>query len=323
MRKVLLATTALAMMGGVSAAYADISVSGGHELKYQSWSKKQSTTANNSKISNGATYTISGSSVLDNGMTISGKIYSDNVADGSGFESQGFSISDDWGTIGVADMEQGDAFATATDITDDEAWDGGAAFTTSGSVAYRPGDEQVAGADVSYMSPNISGFQFSVGMNDTGAYSDATMYGAQYAMTAGEAAITLKYAASNTGKTTSGASDEKDATSMGLVIGMGGATVTVAQNTLEIGNGATESYEAGSMAIAYTVSDAITVEAYSGTTENDVDAQYEVKDTGYGVTYTVTPGMTLSVTHNNWSFTNNSGTKDDGTNTAVALNVSF
>ena len=317
MRKVLLATTALAMMGGVSAAYADISVSGGHELKYQSWSKSNLTTVNNSKISSGATYTISGSSVLDNGMTISGKIYSDNVADGSGFESQGFSISDDWGTIGVADMEQGDAFATATDITDDEAWDGGAAFAT----AYRPGDAQVAGADVSYMSPNVSGFQFSVGMNDTGKYSDATMYGAQYAMTAGDAAVTLKYAASNTGKTSSGSSDEQDATSMGLVIGMGGATLTVAQNTLEVGT--TAKYEAGSAAIAYTISDALTVEAYSGETENDKNTNYEVKDTGYGVTYTVTPGMTLSVTHNNWSFTNNSGTKDDGTNTAVALNVSF
>ena len=317
MRKVLLATTALAMMGGVSAAYADISVSGGHELKYQSWSKKDSTTANNSKISNGATYTISGSSVLDNGMTISGKIYSDNSADGAGFESSGFSISDDWGTIGVADMEQGDAFATATDITDDEAWDGGATFTG----AYKPGDEQVAGADVSYMSPNVSGFQFSAGLNDTGAYSDATMFGASYAMTAGDAAVTLKYAASNTGKTSSGSSDEQDATSMGLVIGMGGATLTVAQNTLEVGT--TAKYEAGSAAIAYTISDALTVEAYSGETENDKDADYEVKDTGYGVTYTVTPGMTLSVTHNVWSFTNNAGTKDDGTNTAVALNVSF
>lgn len=317
MRKVLLATTALAMMGGVSAAYADISVSGGHELKYQSWSKKDSTTANNSKISNGATYTISGSSVLDNGMTISGKIYSDNSADGAGFESSGFSISDDWGTIGVADMEQGDAFATATDITDDEAWDGGATFTG----AYKPGDEQVAGADVSYMSPNVSGFQFSAGLNDTGKYSDATMFGASYAMTAGDAAVTLKYAASNTGKTSSTATDEQDATSMGLVIGMGGATLTVAQNTLEVGT--TAKYEAGSAAIAYTISDALTVEAYSGETENDKDADYEVKDTGYGVTYTVTPGMTLSVTHNVWSFTNNAGTKDDGTNTAVALNVSF
>ena len=319
MRKVLLATTALAMMGGVSAAYADISVSGGHELKYQSWSKKQSTTANNSKISSGATYTISGSSVLDNGMTISGKIYSDNAADGSTFESQGFSISDDWGTIGVADMEQGDAFATATDITDDEAYDGGAA---TGINKYAPGDEQVAGADVSYMSPNISGFQFSVGMNDTGKYSDATMYGAQYAMTAGDAAITLKYAASNTGKTTSTATDEKDATSMGLVIGMGGATLTIAQNTTEVGT--TAKYEAGSAAIAYAISDTLTVEAYSGETENDKDANYKFKDTGYGITYTVTPGMTLSVTHNSWDYVSNSATtSDDGTNTAVALNVSF
>ena len=322
MRKVLLATTALAMMGGVSAAYADISVSGGHELKYQSWSKNQSATANNTSISSGATYTISGSSVLDNGMTISGKFYSDNVADnGNGFESQGFSVSDDWGTVGVADMEQGDAFATATDITDDEAWDGGAAFITAGSVAYRPGDEQVAAADVSYMSPNISGFQFSVGMNDTGKYNDATMYGAQYAMTAGDAAFTLKYAASNTGKTTSSSNDENDAASMGLVIGMGGATLTVAQNTLEVGTAA--KYEAGSAAIAYTLSDALTVEAYSGETENDKDTDYKVNDTGYGVTYTVTPGMTLSVTHNVWSFINNGGAKDDGTNTAVALNVSF
>ena len=319
MRKVLLATTALAMMGGVSAAYADISVSGGHELKYQSWSKKQDTTTNNSKITSGATYTISGSSVLDNGMTISGKIYSDNVADGSGFESQGFSISDDWGTIGVADMEQGDAFATATDITDDEAYDGGAA---TGINKYAPGDEQVAGADVSYMSPNISGFQFSVGMNDTGKYSDATMYGAQYAMTAGDAAITLKYAASNTGKTTSTATDETDATSMGLVIGMGGATLTIAQNTAEVGTSA--KYEAGSAAIAYAISDVLTVEAYSGETENDKDTNFKFKDTGYGITYTVTPGMTLSVTHNSWDYVSNSATtSDDGTNTAVALNVSF
>ncbi|MEC9143161.1 MAG: hypothetical protein VYC20_10165, partial [Pseudomonadota bacterium] len=181
MRKVLLATTALVMMGGVSAAYADISVSGGHELKYQSWSKKQSTTANNSSISSGATYTISGSSVLDNGMTISGKIYSDNAA---AFNTQGFSISDDWGTIGVKDMESGDAFATAIDITDDEAYDGAAASTIN---TYAPGDEYVEASTVSYLSPNISGFQFSVGMQDTGKYSDATSYGAQYAMTAGDA----------------------------------------------------------------------------------------------------------------------------------------
>ena len=91
---------------------------------------------------------------------------------------------------------------------------------------------------------------------------------------------------------------------MGLVIGMGGATLTIAQNTLEIGTSA--KYEAGSAAIAYTISDTLTVEAYSGETENDKDADYKFKDTGYGITYTVTPGMTLSVTHNSWVYVANS-----------------
>ena len=312
MRKVLLATTALVMMGGVSAAYADISVTGGHELKYQSWSKKTSTTANNSKVSSGATYTIS---VLDNGMTISGKIYSDN---GAAFDTQGFSISDDWGTIGVADMESGDAFATAIDITDDEAYDGAGVSTIN---TYAPGDEYVANSTVSYLSPNISGFQFSVGMKDTTKYSDATSYGAQYAMTAGDAAVTLKYAASNTGKTTASGTDEVDATSTAVVIGMAGATLTVAQNTADVGT--TAKYENSGASIAYVLSDTLTVEAYSGEVENDKDADYKFKETAYGVTYTVTPGMTLSVTHNSWDYTSNAAASDDGTNTAVALNVSF
>jgi len=318
MRKVLLATTAIVALGGVTAASADISISGGHELKYQSWNNSTSTSANNSKITSGATYTISGSTVLDNGMTISGKIYSDNSADGAGFESQGFSISDDWGTIGVADMESGDAFATAIDITDDEAYDGGGASTIN---TYAPGDEYVANSSVSYLSPNISGFQFAIGMKDTGAYSDATSYGAQYAMSAGDAAVTVKYAASSTGDTTSGAADEIDATSAALVIGMSGATLTVAQNTADVGT--TAEYESSGMALAYVVSDALTVEAYSGETENNLNSSYKFKDTGYGITYTVTPGMAVSVTHNSWDYTPNSGSSDDGTNTAVAVNVSF
>jgi len=319
MRKVLLATTAIVALGGVSAASADISISGGHELKYQSWNNSTSTSANNSKISSGATYTISGSTVLDNGMTISGKLYSDNVADGTAaMESNGFSISDDWGTIGVADMESGDAFATAIDVTDDEGYDGGAASTIN---TYAPGDEYVAGSDVSYLSPNISVFQFSVGINDTGAYSDATSVGAMYAMSAGDAAVTVKYAASNTGDTTSGAADEIDATSAALVIGMSGATVTLAQNTADVGT--TAEYESSGMAFAYVVSDSLTVEAYSGETENNLDSDYKFKDTGYGITYTVTPGMTLSVTHNSWDYVSNAAASDDGTNTAVAVNVSF
>ena len=317
MRKGLLATTALVALGGVSAASADISVSAGHELKYQSWSKSTLSTANNTSVSSGATYTISASTVLENGMSISGNVYSDNNGSGA-FDTQGFSISDDWGTIGVADDEAGDKFATAIDITDDEGYDGG---SVSGVNSYAPGDEYVSASTVSYLSPNVAGFQFSVGYNDTGDKNDATSMGAQYALTAGEATVTLKYAASSEGESSTGAADEIDATSAAVVVGMGGATLTVAQNTADVGT--TAEYENTGMALAYTVSDTMTVEYYSGEVENNLDSDYKFKDTGYGVTYTVTPGMTVSVTHNTWDYTSNAAASDDGTNTAVAVNISF
>ena len=167
----------------------------------------------------------------------------------------------------------------------------------------------------------MGGFQFSVGYNDTGDKNDATSMGAQYALTAGDATVTLKYAASSEGESATGAADEIDAASAAVVIGMGGATLTVAQNTAEVGT--TAEYENTGMALAYTVSDTMTVEYYSGEVENNLDSDYEFKDTGYGVTYTVTPGMTVSVTHNTWDYTSNAAASDDGSNTAVAMNISF
>ena len=320
MRKVLLATTAIVALGGVSAASADISVSGGFEFKYDSWSGANSTTANNNSITNASKFKISASTVADNGMTLSAYTYQDGSTSGA-FDDAGASISDDWGTIGFWDAEKGDAFATATDNTAEEGYNG-----ATNTLDYKPADEQVEAADVSYLSPNMSGFQFSVGINDTGAAEDATMMGAQYAMSAGDAAITLKYAVSSKGSATTTGRDGTDASSMGLVVAMSGVTLTLAQNDTEVKATAAASdadYEASSAAIAYTISDTMAVQMYSGETDNKKDADFSFKDTGYGVTYTITPGLAASVTHNSWDHTNNSGTKDSGTNTAVALNLSF
>ena len=320
MRKVLLATTAIVALGGVSAASADISVSGGAEFKYDSWSGANSTTANNNSITNQTKFKISASTVADNGMTLTAYTMQDGSATGA-FNDAGFSIADDWGTLGFWDAESGDAFATATDITAEEGYNG-----ATNTLDYKPADEQVEAADASYLSPNMSGFQFSLGILDTGAAEDATSMGASYAMTAGDAAITLKYAASSKGSATTTGRDGTDATSMGLVVAMSGVTLTMAQNDTEVTATAAASdadYEASSMALAYTVSDAMSVQMYTGETDNKLDADFAFKDTGYGVTYTITPGLAASVTHNSWDHTSNAGTKDSGTNTAVALNLSF
>jgi len=317
MRKVLLATTAIVALGGVSAASADISVGGSAEFQYDSWSgtNADSTTTNNNSISTTTDFSISASAVLDNGMTISARVFEDGSADGTAsFAQNGFKISDDWGTLGFASDESGDAFATALDITDDEGYN-----TLATISARKPSDEWIDAAEVSYLSPAVSGFQFSVGMAD-GAHGDTTMGGAQFSTTAGDATVTLKYAVQSTGKATSTANGV-DITSLGAVLAMGGATLTVSQGSWE--QGSTYDYESSGAALAYTVSDAMTVEMFTGETENNgsTDSTFKFKETGYGVTYTITPGLSMSITNNTWD---QDGTTDaDGTNTAVALDLSF
>jgi hypothetical protein len=318
MRKVLLATTAIVALGGVTAASADISVGAKAEFQYDTWSgtSADSASTNNNTISTTTDFSISASAVLDNGMTISARTFEDGSADGTAsFTQNGFKISDDWGTLGFASDEAGDAFATAIDITDDEGYN-----TTSTAISARkPSDEWIDAAEVSYLSPAVSGFQFSIGMAD-GAYGDTTMGGAQYSTAAGDATVTLKYAAQSTGKATSTA-NAIDITSMGLVLGMGGATLTVAQQSYE--QGATSDFEANGAAIAYAVSDALTLKAFTGETENTgtSDSSFKFKETGYGLTYTITPGLSLSLTNNSWD--QDGSTDEDGTNTAVALDLTF
>jgi hypothetical protein len=315
MRKVLLATTALVALGGVSAASADISVSAANEFKYTSWSDNTAETGgvNKTNWSNNQSYTISASTVADNGLSMTSYAGTDGSTDGA-FDDYGFTIGGDFGTLGFQGSEFGDAFATAADVTPDE----GNSISTTAIDYVLPADESVDNATISYKSPNISGFQFTLGAKPNGN-SDSSSVGAQYSMTSGDASITVKYASSAGGKATTGAA-EIEATSMGLVVGYGDATVTIAQNTKENG---TYDFTGDSIGITYKMSDSMTLSAYTGTTDDAKDSTHEVKDTGLGVAYTITPGLVLNVTHNDWSIKDTSITNEDGSHMAVALNLSF
>jgi len=318
MRKVLLATTALVALGGVSAASADISVSGSAEFQYDTWTGSSATSATSNDSNIGATtdFAISASTVLDNGWAISARTFEDGSADGTAsFAQNGFSISGDFGKFGFASDEDGDKFATALDITDDEGYNAASTVTLS---SFKPSDEWISDAEVSYLSPSVSGFQFSVGMKD-GAYSDTTVGGFGYTTSAGDATVTIKYAFESAGKASSTTTDGTDETSLGLVLSMGGATLTVAQQTSETGT--SSDYEASGAAIAYAVSDSLSVQAFTGETDDNQDSTFKFKETGYGLTYTITPGLSLSLTSNTWD---QDGTvNEDGTNTALAIDLSF
>ena len=321
MRKVLFATTALVALGGVSAATADISVSAGNEMRYKSWSSSTATTANNNSVTNTTKYKISASTVTDNGLTLSSYTAQDGTTGGN-WNDMGFSIAGDFGTLGFAGSESGDAFATATDVTPDEDMNYTAANITSMGT-FKPADENVAGADVSYLSPDINGFQFAIGMDQgtTSGSSDATIYGAQYSMTSGDASITVKYAASS-GQKASAAATDVEATSLGLVVGYGDLTITLADNTKK--KGTTYDYSAQSVGVTYAASDVLTLSAYTGSTEDGKDATHDVSDTGVGLAYTITPGLSLSVTYNDWDIKDTTTSyNEDGSITTVALDLSF
>ena len=315
MRKVLFATTALVALGGVSAASADLSISASNEFKYTSWSDNYaaSASANKSDFANTSTVNISASTVTDNGLSMSSYAEADGT-DGA-FDDIGFSIAGDFGTLGFGGSEAGDKFATVTDVTPDE---GNSLTTAHAALTVLPADESVDASTVSYLSPDISGFQFAAGLNDSDGASDGASFGAQYSMTSGDATITVKYATSDGKKATTSAT-ATEATSMGLVVAYGDMTLTMAENTKTT---ASEDFSAQSVGVTYAMNDSLTVSAYTGETEDGKDTAHEMTDTGFGAAYTITPGLVLNVTYNDWSLKDGS-VAQDGSKTAVALNLSF
>ena len=313
MRKILLATTALVAVGGVSAASADVSISGGYEAQYLTSDISGGTSTNLLNTDN-LDYTISFSSTLDNGMAVSASV---NTSE-AGTEEVGATISGDFGTIGFAPLgESMTGFATAVDVTPDE----GTAFAAA-QYQVLPADESIGDPDITYTSPAMGGFSFAVGRGDTGT-PEATYYGAKFATEAAGASVTLKYATME--NDTGTATTEVSAQSIGVVIGLGNATITMAQNEKDTGNTVTEAMVGTGVGVSYTVSDSVKLTAYSASGDDDKDTAYEMTDTGIGISYTVTPGMVLHVTHNDQDLKNSSSytTSTSSNRTSVNLNISF
>jgi len=331
MRKVLLATTALIAVGTVQAASADVTISGSYEWQYNTFDKSgtdySSGTDSDNSVSEEIDVSIGFSSTTDSGLTLA--MNYGLIEGAAGTESVGATISGDFGTIGLPDAafgEFGDKFATAVDVTADPA----SPFTEGTDLYDTPGDEMVdaTNSGLNYLSPDMNGFQFSIGYANGGttSHADTTAGGFQYAMSAGDASITLKYAMSAKGDSSSGAADGKDAASLGLVIGLGDATVTVAQNTAESDNGTSAAYDYKStgVGIGYTVSDSLSVAAYTASGENDKDSDYDVSENGVSFTYTIADGLSASVTHTDMDVRDNDeSTSTSGNYTVVAVNLSF
>jgi hypothetical protein len=309
MRKVLLATTALVAIGGVSAASADISVTASSSFNYVT-TNGGADTAEDRDVNTQVDVGINASTVLDNGMSVSATLAFDEASSGQGADGDdaGMTIGGDFGTLAFGGIASASLGAMATDVTADEGMNLAADYTN-------PTDEHVPNMDISYAMPSVNGVSIMLGMVDGagdvsgGAANDGSGFGITYAM-AGSMPVTVNYTSYTTG---AGAAD--DVTSFGAKVSAGAATIVAAVN--EKGT-----FTGTSVGATYAVSDALTLQAFSGTGEKSDDTDFESELSGVGLTYTVTAGMKVSITQND--FTGKGGSAEQsGSRTAFAVDISF
>ena len=309
MRKILLTTTALVALGGVSAASADISISGSASYNYTTGTGG-TFTADDSAMSTQVDFGIAAATTFDNGMTATAGIDFDEGHEDQPDDS-GWTLSGDWGKLAFGGYAEAAFGAMAIDVTADEGHGFQAGTAALDYNRVLPGDEQIDHADISLTLPTVSGVTVMLGAADT---NDASMAGVSYAMNAGDVGVTVAYA------TSSSSAANSDDSQIAAKVSAGNATVTVI-------SGASGLFNNSGVGATYAVSDALTIQAYSGTVDHDTTAAFEMKDTGIGLTYTVTPGMSISLTSNDYSGKGgtNGGTSENvsGTRNNIALDVSF
>jgi hypothetical protein len=325
MRKVLLATTALATVAGVaSVASADVSISGAVQWQYYSVSDDNTTRSSDAAMSQDTDVNITFSTTTDNGLTMS---FNQNLGSSS-VDTSSSSISGDFGTIEFSAGSGGahaassyvvtapgtsGGYGDATGITDAA----GVAFTNGMSVNEADIDDAEDGA-LNYHSPSMAGLTIGVGTSHiTSTEADSsTSFGIKYAGSAGDIGYTVGYGSYDKG--------DIEASIIGMQLSMSDITVGMARATDK--NSATDDAEVTSYGITYKVSDALTLGAGMNKSENDMSSaatKKELEVTSIGVVYTIAPGLTASLGSHSFDYKVGGSTNNDGTVTQAEVKMSF
>jgi len=316
MRKILLATTAIASTFAVASANAEVSISGGAAMSYTSVSDDLTRTATSDETLGFTdnTITISFSSVTDNGLTLG---YSQGI---DGDTTKVASISGDFGTIAYSATAHA---AESYDVTSPTMIGGhgdilvapeATAGTDIDDVRWNEADAgNLTGANISYHSPSISGFSFGVGVGGIDATDDVTSWGAMYTTEMGGVSATLGYAASE-----GAANVTQD--HIGAQVSASDITFGIGSSTKEESTALKE--ETTSYAITYAMNDQVSFNAGHVNSDNTL-ASKELNTTSVGVSYTIASGLVAHLANNNFEYKSSGSTVNDGSIMSFALNMSF
>jgi hypothetical protein len=327
MRKLLLGTTALAAATAMSAsALADVSIAGSYEFKYKSASS-QIASKDGTTMSHGDTdMVLTFTNKTDSGLSLSYRYdISPAIADGGNatVDENSLAISGGFGKI-VLGQDDDAADSYNIDEMDLPSEEPGPGTLTSSSIGSSSSITSGDAMKVAYHLPAMGGFTAGASFADSGATTgtDKTSMGAQYAMEAGGASITLGYATQTTEATTK----DTDQTNMGLKVVSGDLSFIVSQGTTE---GVDEDIDNQGASIAYAMPNGMNIAAYTFKSEDALDAGEELSRSGVEVAYTIASGLTAVVNVEDYDYkvgTNRDGAStvsDNGTVTALTLKAAF
>jgi len=326
MRKFLLSTSALAGAALLSsAAIADVNISGTVEWEMISGDTDNAATDGTSMVMMNEV-NIDFTNKTDSGLTIT--FNADLDTDGGGVDDNSMSISGGFGKLTVGNTD-GVADAMAIDGKDLVAEEHGMSgdLDTDNTIKQDTGS-QLDGNDnkVTYMLPAMGGFTAGVSFADSGAdtSTDTTSFGAQYAMEANGAAVTIGY----TSETEENATEDKDARTIGAKVVMNGITFIANQMNYEE-NG--EDQTGNSFGVAYTLPSGLSLGFATATIEDDGATQTGEEFTAnhYEAAYSIASGLSAVITVSDYDYKVGTGsgasakTADSGTISSFMLKAAF
>lgn len=319
MNKILLATTALFALSGISVAAADVSVSGHVRYHYDSWSDKaedeEGSGNNNNSMGTDAEIWIKGNMVTDSGLTVAPEVRLNNLHDKDSPASgrHYVKLADDWGTLTL-----GRQHSVGRTMSLDAEWRGtvsGAVSPVGADISKNVMKNSLVGAyagppAIIYQTPDISGFMAGVYFGDAGAKSkaNATDIALTYNLSAfGDGGVKLGYISNKVAaENGENATKKKDNNQIGVQLNSGAFMASVVQTKKKAtpNSGGTADKQTGQeLEVAYTATDDLTLNLVYFTSKNDegTDKGDKYKSTGIGVKYTIAPGLYTSLGYTTFS----------------------
>jgi hypothetical protein len=307
MRKVLLATTALVAVGGITAANAaDISISGNYE-----WEYTQGDTG--SKFSDDGHINIQAVNAADNGMTFTAMTTFGGGTAANTTQNNYIQVDGDFGTVYLGNVDGNSASSLmdgALGRNKDIEGQGGL-----GSQATHSGTADTAifldgGADIIYMSPKVGGLQIGLGADLTDSDAIASDGAMDMAVTYSMAGVNL-FMSGTSGQAFDKSNYGVSTTLAGLTIGIG----SMSESGTNAGvRSAAKSNDVG---LQYTLPGGIKLAALSAKGTGR-DGTTKIEASNFGASYSIVPGVKLNA--ESGVFTKNNV---DANYTWIAVNMSF